>query len=173
MTDPTVRHFRPVTITRRAPRVRVLTYDHFRTESSSTCPASTTGLTLRHPVGRTKVIADRQSVNDRENSGRLRTTCRETAAALVVILVEVVCCVACFWVIFGRGVNYAVERYHSTGWFTFAYIVFYGATVGFIAACFLTQLMRGRPMQLVVLMYAIESGLWVAAIAVAVMEFIT
>ena len=88
------------------------------------------------------------------------------------ILVGAFFCVMSFYAVFGHGVSGFVSSYRSVGWFSVAFMVFYGFAGGLTSVFHLTYLLRGWPKQAMAGIYAIGIALGLAGTVVAVMEFI-
>ena len=88
------------------------------------------------------------------------------------IIVGVIFCVASFYAVFGEGAAALISGYRSLGPFSFAFMVFYGFAGGLTSVFHLSYLVRGWPEQLLAGVYAIAIALSLAALSVAVMEFV-
>ena len=92
--------------------------------------------------------------------------------SILMIVIGAFFCVASLYAVFGHGVTALLSSYNNVGWFSFAFMVFYGATGGFASVFHFTYIVRGWPSQGVAGLYALAVGLLATVLAVAIMELI-
>ncbi|MFY9254381.1 MAG: hypothetical protein WAO83_13085 [Fuerstiella sp.] len=93
--------------------------------------------------------------------------------SILMIVVGAFFCVASLYAVFGHGVTILLSNYSTVGWFSFAFMIFYGVAGGFTSVFHFTYIARGWPSQGVAGLYALAVGLLASALAVATMELIT